>query len=215
VAHEIKNPLTPIQLSAEHLLSVYKDKKGDFEETLFESTSYIIKEVENLRKIAKEFLEISKETALQKEAFDVKEVVNETIAPYKKILAGRIILKETYEGKDFIYVGDKTKINIALRNVFTNAVEAIGGRGQIEVRVSSEKDALTIEISDSGLGMDQQTLNRIFEPYYSTKEVGTGLGLTIAKKIVEDHEGKITAASKKDVGTKITISLPRQRKSVC
>jgi len=211
VAHEIKNPLTPIQLSAEHLLSVYKDKKGDFEETLAESTSYIIKEVENLRKIAKEFLEISKETALQKEAFDIKEVVRETIAPYKNILAERITLKETYEGEDFIFTGDKTKINIALRNVFTNAVEAIGGRGKIEVKVCSKKDSLTIEINDSGVGMDQVTLDRIFEPYYSTKEVGTGLGLTIAKKIIEDHEGKITASSQKNVGTKITISLPQQR----
>jgi signal transduction histidine kinase len=210
VAHEIKNPLTPIQLSAEHLLSVYKDKKGDFDETLLESTSYIIKEVENLRKIAKEFLEISKETALQKEAFDIKEIVRETIAPYKKILAERIILKETYEGEDFIYIGDKTKINIALRNVFTNAVEAIEGRGKIEVKVCSEKGALTIEINDTGVGIDQRTLDRIFEPYYSTKEVGTGLGLTIAKKIIEDHEGKITASSQKNVGTKITISLPRK-----
>jgi signal transduction histidine kinase len=209
VAHEIKNPLTPIQLSAEHLLSVYKDKRGDFEETLIESTSYIIKEVENLRKIAKEFLEISKETALQKEAFDIKEVVQETIAPYKKILAERITLKETYEGEDFILKGDKSKINIALRNVFTNAIEAIEGRGKIEVRVCSEKGALTIEINDSGVGMDQQTLNRIFEPYYSTKEVGTGLGLTIAKKIIEDHEGKITASSQKEVGTTITIFLPQ------
>ena len=210
VAHEIKNPLTPIQLSAEHLLSVYRDKKGDFKEALIESTSYIIKEVDNLRKIAKEFLEISKETALQKEAFDIKEVVQETIAPYKKILAERITLKETYEGEDFILMGDKTKINIALRNVFTNAVEAIGGQGEIEVLVCSDKEALTIEIKDSGVGMDQQTLNRIFEPYYSTKEVGTGLGLTIAKKIIEDHEGKIEASSQKNVGTKITIFLPRK-----
>jgi signal transduction histidine kinase len=211
VAHEIKNPLTPIQLSAEHLLSVYKDKKGDFEETLVESTSYIIKEVENLRKIAKEFLEISKETTLQKEAFDIKAVVKETIAPYKKILSERISLKETYEGKNFIFLGDKSKINIALRNVFTNAVEAIGGQGEIEVRVLSDKDALIIEIKDSGQGMDQQTLNRIFEPYYSTKEVGTGLGLTIAKKIIEDHEGKIEASSQINAGTEITIFLPRKR----
>ncbi len=210
VAHEIKNPLTPIQLSAEHLLSVYQDKKADFEETLTESTSYIIKEVENLRRIAKEFLEISKETALQKETFDIKEIVGETISPYKKILAERISLKETYEGENFILTGDKTKINIALRNVFTNAVEAIEGHGNIEVLVRSEKEALTIEISDSGGGMDQKTLNRIFDPYYSTKEVGTGLGLTIAKKIIEDHEGKISASSQKNVGTKITIYLPRK-----
>ena len=210
VAHEIKNPLTPIQLSAEHLLSVYKDSKVNFEETLHESTSYIIKEVENLRKIAKEFLEISKEAALQKEAFDIREVIQETIAPYKKVLAERVRLEETFEGEDFTLVGDKAKIQIALRNVFTNAIEAIGNKGKIKVKVWIEKENLTIEIDDTGAGMDQTTLNRIFEPYFSTKEVGTGLGLSIAKKIIEDHKGKIEASSQKNVGTKISISLPRK-----
>lgn len=210
VAHEIKNPLTPIQLSAEHILSVYKDKKGNFEETLHESTSYIIKEVENLRKIAKEFLEISKEAALQKETFDIRDIIQETITPYEKILAERITLKETFEGEDFTLTGDKAKIKIALRNVFTNAIEAIGKQGNIEVRVLSDKERLTIELKDTGVGMDQTILNRIFEPYFSTKEVGTGLGLSIAKKIIEDHKGKIEASSQKNVGTTISIFLPRK-----
>jgi nitrogen fixation/metabolism regulation signal transduction histidine kinase len=208
VAHEIKNPLTPIQLSAEHLLRVFNDKKEDFEETLNESTSYIIKEVENLRRIAKEFLEISKESALQKEPFDLKEVIQDTISPYKKVFAERVILVESYEGEDFTYNGDKSKIQIALRNVFTNAVEAIGKQGKIQIKLAWEKKGLTVEISDSGVGMDRETLDRIFDPYFSTKEVGTGLGLSIAKKIIEDHAGKIEASSKKNEGTKIIIFLP-------
>jgi signal transduction histidine kinase len=208
VAHEIKNPLTPIQLSAEHLLRVYQDNKEDFEEALNESTSYIIKEVDNLRRIAKEFLEISKESALQKEPFDLKEVVQNTISPYKKAFAERITLVENYEGKDFIYNGDKPKIQIALRNIFTNAVEAIGEQGKIQVTLGSKKPGMTIEISDSGVGMDRETRDRIFEPYFSTKEVGTGLGLSIAKKIIEDHTGKIEVSSKKNAGTKITVFLP-------
>jgi len=208
VAHEIKNPLTPIQLSAEHLLRVFNDKKENFEETLNESTSYIIKEVENLRRIAKEFLEISKESALQKEPFDLKEVIQDTISPYKKVFSERIILVERYEGEDFIYNGDKSKIQIALRNVFTNAVEAIGKQGNIQVKLACGKTGLTVEISDSGVGMDRETLDRIFDPYFSTKEVGTGLGLSIAKKIIEDHTGKIEASSKKNEGTKIIIFLP-------
>ncbi|UCE42131.1 MAG: ATP-binding protein [Candidatus Aminicenantes bacterium] len=210
VAHEIKNPLTPIQLSAEHLLRVYQDKKEDFEETLNESTSYIIKEVDNLRKIAKEFLEISKESALLKEPFDLKGVVQNTISPYKKAFAERITLTENYQGEDFTYNGDKSKIQIALRNIFTNAVEAIGKQGKIQVKLTRGKPGLTVEISDSGVGMDRETLDRIFEPYFSTKEVGTGLGLSIAKKIIEDHSGKIEVSSKKNEGTKITIFLPAE-----
>ena len=210
VAHEIKNPLTPIQLSAEHLLRVYQDKKEDFEDTLNESTSYIIKEVENLRRIAKEFLEIAKESALKKEPFDLKEVVQNTISPYKNTFAERITLVESYEGEDFICNGDKSKIQIALRNIFTNAVEAIGEQGKIQIKLARGKPGLTIEISDSGVGMGRETLDRIFEPYFSTKEVGTGLGLSIAKKIVEDHSGKIEVSSKKNAGTKITIVLPAE-----
>jgi signal transduction histidine kinase len=208
VAHEIKNPLTPIQLSAEHLLRVYQDKKEDFEEALNESTSYIIKEVDNLRRIAKEFLEISKESAIQKEPFDLKEVVQNTISPYKKAFAERITLVEKYEGENFIYNGDKAKIQIALRNIFTNAVEAVGEQGEIQVKLAYRKPGMTVEISDSGTGMDRETLDRIFEPYFSTKEVGTGLGLSIAKKIIEDHSGKIEVSSKKNEGTRITIFLP-------
>lgn len=210
VAHEIKNPLTPIQLSAEHLLRVYNDKKEDFEETLNESTSYIIKEVDNLRRIAKEFLEISKESALQKKPFDLKETIQELISPYKKAFAERIVLFEAYEGEDFVYNGDKAKIQIALRNIITNAVEAIGRQGKIKITLTSGETGLTVEISDSGEGMEQEMLDRIFEPYFSTKEVGTGLGLSIAKKIIDDHRGKIEAASEKNKGTKITVFLPAE-----
>jgi signal transduction histidine kinase len=210
VAHEIKNPLTPIQLSAEHLLRVYQDKKENFEDTLNESTSYIIEEVDNLRRIAKEFLEISKESALVKEAFDLQGIIQNTISPYKNAFAERIELVESYEGKDFTYNGDKSKIQIALRNIFTNAVEAVGKQGTIQIKLVQGKTGLTIEISDSGAGMDRKTQDRIFEPYFSTKEVGTGLGLSIAKKIIEDHSGKIEVSSKKNAGTKITIILPQE-----
>lgn len=208
VAHEIKNPLTPIQLSAEHLLRVFHDRPENFEEALNESITYIISEVENLRRIAKEFLELSRETTLQKENFDLKEAIQETIAPYKKVLPERILLEEIYEGESFVLRGDKDKIKIALRNIFTNAIEAIEEKGKIELRLSAETKGLRIEILDSGPGMDREVIQKIFEPYFSTKEVGTGLGLSIAKKIIEDHKGKIEASSQKNRGTKITIYLP-------
>jgi signal transduction histidine kinase len=212
VAHEIKNPLTPIQLSAEHLLRVYQDKKEDFEDTLNESTSYIIKEVDNLRQIAKEFLEISKESTLQKEPFDLKAVVLDTISPYKNAFAERIEIIESYEGEDFSYNGDKSKIRIALRNIFTNAVEAIGKQGTIRIKLARIKKGLTLQIDDSGVGMNKETMDRIFEPYFSTKEVGTGLGLPIVKKIIEDHSGKIEVTSEINTGTKVTIFLPKENK---
>ncbi|MCX6562584.1 MAG: HAMP domain-containing sensor histidine kinase [Candidatus Aminicenantes bacterium] len=208
VAHEIKNPLTPIQLSAEHLLRVYEDKRGDFDQALKESISYIIGEVENLRRIAHEFLEISKEAVLHKEVFDFDALVRETVEPYKNVLTERIQFRETFEGADFRIEGDRPKLKIALRNLLTNAIEAIQGRGEIRVRLTAQPGWLVLRIDDTGTGIEKDILDRIFEPYFSTKDVGTGLGLPIARKIVEDHRGSIEISSEPGRGTKVTIRLP-------
>jgi len=209
VAHEIKNPLTPIQLSAEHLLRVYKDKKKNFDKALQESASYIITEVENLRKIAQEFLETSKEIVIQKEPFDLKNLIQETVAPYKNMISERIKFKERYEDQDFQIVGDRSRMMIALRNIFINAIEAIQGKGEIDIIVSEEKDRIRLEIKDTGIGIGKELLDRIFESNFSTKDMGTGLGLPISKKIIEEHGGSIRASSKEKEGTQIFIDLPK------
>ena len=208
VAHEIKNPLTPIQLSAEHLLRVYEDKDGNFEEALKESISYIISEVENLRRIAQDFMEISRDAVLQKEPFDLKLAIGETLGSYKKLLSKRILFREVYEGRDFQFLGDKAKIKVALKNIIINAIEAIRGKGEIEIRAKREAGAFKIEIRDTGVGMSAETLERIFQPYFSTKEAGTGLGLPIAKKIIEEHGGSIQVVSEPLRGTQITVEFP-------
>lgn len=208
VAHEIKNPLTPIQLSAEHLLKVHSDKKGDFDQTLKESASYIIKEVENLRKIAQEFLDISKEKSLKKELFNLRALIQETISPFKKTLSERIKFKEVYEEKDFSYKGDKAKIRIALRNILINAIEAIRNQGDIEIKLRRIKDNIILEIRDTGIGMEKEMREKVFEPSFSTKDVGAGLGLPIARKNIEDHGGSIQISSELGKGTKIMIKFP-------
>ena len=98
VAHEIKNPLTPIQLSAEHVLRVYEDRDGDFEKTLRESMSYIIGEVEHLRRVAQEFMEIARDTSVRRDPCDLRRIVEETLDPYRKLLSARIRFRESYEG---------------------------------------------------------------------------------------------------------------------
>ncbi len=205
VAHEIKNPLTPIQLSAEHLLRVYEDKHGDFEAALRESISYIISEVENLRRIAQEFLEISRETVLHKERFGLDELLRETVGPYRTLLSGRIRFDETFEGTDFGLDGDRAKLKTALRNLLTNSIESIRGKGEIRVRLARTPEAMTIVLEDTGSGIEKEILDRIFEPYFSTKDAGTGLGLPIARKIIEDHGGTIEIASEPGKGTRISI----------
>ena len=208
VAHEIKNPLTPIQLSAEHILKVYEDRRENFEEALKESASYIIKEVDNLRRTANEFMEISKESPLEMEIFDMKDLILETIAPYKKVLAHRITFVIDYDKNAYSLSGDRGKLGVALRNLFTNAIEAIKKSGEIRVSLSREKENLVMEISDTGMGIPEEKLANIFDLYYSTKEAGTGLGLPIAKRIIADHSGTISAISRVNKGTSITIRLP-------
>lgn len=208
VAHEIKNPLTPIQLSAEHLLSVYADKRDNFADVLQESTTYIVKEVENLRRIAQQFLETSKETALKKEKIDLKLVIKDTITPYRNMLVERITISENYSRSDFIFMGDKAKIKVALRNILTNAIESIPHKGRITVALSTTAAGIKLEISDTGTGIEQNKLDRVFEPYFSTKDAGTGLGLPIAKKIITDHGGTIKAMPNHPHGLKIEIVLP-------
>ncbi len=208
VAHEIKNPLTPIQLSAEHILKVYEDKPEDLDRILKESASYIIKEVENLRKIAQEFLEFSKEIPIHKEQIDLKKIIQQTVDPYKKVLSDRIRFKEVYVGKNFSLKGDESRLKIAIRNILTNAIEAIKNRGEIKINVSKEKRRIRLEIIDTGAGIRRGLLKKIFDPYFSTKDVGTGLGLPIAKSIIESHGGTIRVSSQQNKGTKILITLP-------
>jgi signal transduction histidine kinase len=208
VAHEIKNPLTPIQLSAEHVLKVYEDKRGDLDQALKESMSYIISEVENLRRIAQEFMEIARDTAPAREPVDLRALLEETLEPYRRLLDERIRFRFAAEGADLRVLGDPAKLKTALRNVVANAVEAIGPRGELEASVSRRDGRVAVAIRDSGPGMSRETVERIFELYYSTKEGGTGLGLPIAKKIVEEHGGTIRVASEPGRGTTVILDLP-------
>jgi len=208
VAHEIKNPLTPIQLSAEHVLKVYEDKRGDLDKTLKESMSYIISEVENLRRIAQEFMEIARDTTVRKEPVDLRLILEETLQPYSRLLAERIRFKFVAERLDFRASGDAAKLKTAFRNIIANAVEAISQQGEVALSIGRKGPVFTISVRDSGPGMSKETVDRIFDLYFSTKDAGTGLGLPIAKKIVEEHGGAIRVTSGPGRGTTVVIDLP-------
>ena len=208
VAHEIKNPLTPIQLSAEHVLKVYEDKRGDLDKALKESMSYIISEVENLRRIAQEFMEIARDTTVSKEPVDLRVLLEEALQPYSRLLAERIRFKFVAEGSDFRASGDAAKLKTAFRNIVANAVEAISQQGDVALSIGRKGRVFTIAVRDSGPGMSKETVDRIFDLYFSTKDAGTGLGLPIAKKIVEEHGGTIRVTSEPGKGTTVVIDLP-------
>jgi nitrogen fixation/metabolism regulation signal transduction histidine kinase len=208
VAHDIKNPLTPIQLSAEHVLKVYEDKRGDLDKTLKESMSYIISEVENLRRIAQDFMEIARDTTVDKEPVDLRGLLEDVLRPYRRLLSERIRFTVVAEGTEFRARGDEAKLKTAFRNVIANAIEAIGQQGEVAVTIGRRGPVYAIAVRDTGPGMSRETAGRIFELYFSTKDAGTGLGLPITKKIIEEHGGTIRVASEPGRGTTVTIELP-------
>lgn len=208
VAHEVKNPLTPIQLSAEHLLRVYEDRREDFEAALRQSVSYITSEVENLRKIAQEFLEISRDVASVKQPADLREILEETVTPYRDILTDRISVRVSCGPAPLRILADGSKLKTAFRNILINSLESISGKGTIGVRASRENGRIVVTIEDTGSGVPPELLSRIFETDFSTKPSGTGLGLPIAKKIIEDHGGTLHVSSRPGTGTTATVVLP-------
>jgi two-component system nitrogen regulation sensor histidine kinase NtrY len=207
VAHEVKNPLTPIQLSAEHLLHVWQDRPDEFESALKESITYIVGEVDNLRRIAQDFLDLSRAAILNKEPVALDEILRETVAPYKKLLSDRLVFHEEI-AEGLAFEGDRDKLKIAFRNLMINAIESIRHRGDIRVAARREAERFLVTVADTGSGMNPDVLDRIFEPHFSTKAAGTGLGLPITKKIVEDHGGTIRVRSEAGRGTTIFIELP-------
>jgi len=208
IAHEIKNPLTPILLSAEQILKVYEDKSSLLDKTIKESAEYIIKEAEHLRKIAQEFLLFSKEEKLKKENFNLNEIIQEEITPYKKTFHKKIKFIEIFPKEKIYIFADREKLKISFRNILINSIEAIHKKGEIKIKLWKDKDWINIEISDTGEGIKKEFLEKIFEPYFSTKEGGTGLGLSIAKKIIEQHDGEISIFSEIGKGTTTLIRLP-------
>jgi len=137
--------------------------------------------------------------------------VFDLIQPFSETLADRIKITLSQSGRNFGLVGDPGKLKVAIRNILINAIEAIKGQGQIEVSLRENEDQLELEIRDSGCGIPEEVAAHMFEPYYSTKEKGTGLGLPICKRILEEHEGSIKLESRPGQGTTVTIILPRRQ----
>jgi two-component system nitrogen regulation sensor histidine kinase NtrY len=208
IAHEIKNPLTPIQLSAERLRKRYAGMLKDDGAVLDKCTTTIIKQVDELKNLVNEFSQFARLPAAQLMSNDLNEVVNEAL----------FLFKEGHNGIDFQFRRgvipavdlDREQIKRVLINLLDNAVAAVDGGG--EIRLATDYDparaVVTLEVADNGCGLAPELGTKIFEPYFSTKQNGTGLGLTIVSQIIEDHRGYIRALPNLPQGTRFSIELP-------
>ncbi len=208
VAHDIKNPLTPIQLSAEHAQRVNMDQGRPLSPVLDNCVNAILSQVRLLRQIAAEFSSFASSPIARPEATPIAALIEEVVEPYRAPLAGRITI-DVDAPIDLPAVSiDRTLFARALTNIIENALHAMPGTGQLKVGVSANQETVSIEITDTGVGMDEDAAARIFEPYFSTKAIGTGLGLTIAKRNIELNGGTIEVRSRRGVGTTVTMRLP-------
>jgi nitrogen fixation/metabolism regulation signal transduction histidine kinase len=211
----VKNPLTPIQLSTEHLLRVYGDPNVDFEKVLRECSETILEQVKTLRQISMEFSTFASPGPLEREATDIASLVRDTVAPYRHSApSGVHVSVDTPPDLPEIRV-DQRLFKRTLVNLIENALHALeprNGGGRIEVMakqiVRGRNRFLAVSVRDDGVGIDPEVKGRVFEPYFSTRATGTGLGLAIARKVIEDHGGTIRLESAPGSGTEVVIELP-------
>jgi signal transduction histidine kinase len=215
VAHDIKNPLTPIQLSAEHARRVNLDKGAPLSPVLDSCVDTILRQVTLLRQISAEFSSFASSPTARPEPTALEALIEEVIAPYRTGLTGRVSI-DVDAAKDLPLVPiDRTLFSRALTNIVENALHAMPGGGKLAIHAdyAIDRQHVVVTITDTGIGMDAEARARLFEPYFSTRAAGTGLGLTIAKRNIELLGGTISVGSERGVGTTVTIVLNAQIES--
>ena len=214
VAHEIKNPLTPIQLSAERLRRKYLGTMSEEEgEVLDRSTHIIVQQVEAMKDMVDAFRDYARAPDLEISRLDINEIVLE-VGDLYRARDFSIKLNLNLDREIPSVEADSGRLRQVLHNLIRNSVEALAGSedGEIYITTSLRKDeshgAVELKIEDNGPGFDMNSVDQVFDPYVTSKPKGTGLGLAIVKKLIEEHGGSIDARNREGGGACITILLP-------
>src|ERR1017187_1137522 len=214
LAHELKNPLFPLQVTVENLLRAKQKSPEMFEEVFHEGTATLLAEIDNLKTIIGRFSEFSKMPQPQRRPTQVNDVVRSVLRVFHAQLRdndkekNRIVVRtELAEALPEISA-DPDLLHRALQNLVLNAIDALPQGGELAIRTGSLGDRIELLVSDTGSGLTQEECGRLFTPYYTTKQHGTGLGLAIVQSVVSDHGGKISVESTKERGTTFRIELP-------
>ena len=208
LAHEIKNPLTPIQLSAERVESKLKDKLSVEDlQMLQRSTQTIVNQVESLKIMVNEFADYARTPKLKKEDTDINEFIQEILDLYE---SSKVLIKYDNIKGSLIVSLDKNKLRQVFINLIENSIDALESTKKplIYISVIKRMKTLIFKISDNGPGVPSELINRVFEPYVTSKTKGTGLGLAIVYKIIDEHNGDIKILNDKKGGTLVTFKIP-------
>ena len=211
LAHELKNPLFPLQVTVENLMRAKQKSPEMFEEVFNEGTTTLLAEINNLKTIIGRFSEFSRMPQPKRRPTQVNDVVRSVLRVFQAQLQAKNQIKVNTALADALpeISADPDLLHRALQNLVLNAIDAMAQGGELAIRTATLGDRIEISVSDTGSGLTQEECGRLFTPYYTTKQHGTGLGLAIAQSVVSDHGGKISVESTKEKGTTFTIELPR------
>jgi len=207
VAHEIKNPLTPMKLSIQYLEKVYKDKSNDetFEKILRKTIELISNEIDKLNHIATEFSNFAKLPKNNNINLQLNQIIEEVLSLYAHY-QGITFEKDLAENLPEI-MADKQELNRVFQNLIKNAIQSIEDSGVVKVKTYLQDSSVIVEITDTGCGMEKEVLSNLFEPNFSTKSMGMGLGLAITKKTLDNMQASIEFKSEVGKGTNVTIKF--------
>ncbi|HEX4495354.1 MAG TPA: ATP-binding protein [Thermoanaerobaculia bacterium] len=209
IAHEIKNPLTPIRLSTEHMVEVYRHDPEHFDRVFERCTTNILTQVDELRSIASEFSAYSSIPRIDPKPADLVASMADLVEGYRAAPPPGVSVEFEPESPEIVARFDAKLLQRAVRNLIENALRATtAGGGRVTVRLDRLNGFARIAVLDSGPGVPPDLLPRIFDPYFSTHDTGTGLGLPIARRIAEEHGGGITARNRSEGGLEVMVTLP-------
>lgn len=210
VAHEIKNPLTPIQLSAERIVKNLKNKETKNNEIIKEGANTIVQEVRVIKSLVDEFSNFARMPNIRLQSADIHEIIDHTLSLFTGIFSD--IEFETLYSSDVpsVLQLDIEQMKRVFINLFDNAIDAMDKKGKIKIKTSFDKQRqrVKIEISDEGPGIYTEDKEKLFLPHFSTKKKGTGLGLAIVNQVISEHNGSIDVENEKPNGAKFIIQLP-------
>ena len=208
LAHEIKNPLTPIQLSAERVEHKLKNKLNEVDKNILsKATHTIINQVNALKVMVNEFSDYARPTKIEKNSINIDLLINDVKDLYEAV---DIDINYHQGPKNLFIFGDENKLRQVIVNLIDNAKDAMINikNPRINIKIEEYKNQLHLIVEDNGTGVPKDIISNIFEPYVTSKSHGTGLGLAIVLKIIDEHNGNITIKNNKDMGTTVLIKLP-------